>query len=346
MNNFKKKKILIIRLSSIGDVVLTTALLRDILLSNPDIVIDFATYTENVDIVKHNPYLRQIIHFPKGSKKSDLKKFQLSLTNEKYDFIIDLQNNSISKFISQNYIANLSKIDKRRLFKLGLVWLKKGKGQSWHSIHDIYVKAARKFLDLSDSGKGLEFWLESDNLSEKYTPHDKVNYKKVKYNIAIAPGAYYKTKQWEPQYYVELLRKLNDITENIFILGGKSDSNVGSYISENFMNVINYCGELSLAESAEIINKSDLMISNDTGLMHIAASRQVPTIAIFGSTVREFGFEPFRVINRVVEIDLACRPCSHIGRNFCPLGHFRCMKEITPEYVYEETIKLINDDFE
>jgi len=126
------------------------------------------------------------------------------------------------------------------------------------------------------------------------------------------------------------------------LLGGTADREICQKISEKLsFKTIDRSGENSIFKTAWELDNCDLLITNDTGVMHIAAARRIPVVAIFGSTVKEFGFAPFRVENRVVEIeDLPCRPCTHIGRAECPLGHFKCMNLIEPGAVLKSVEEL------
>ena len=110
-------------------------------------------------------------------------------------------------------------------------------------------------------------------------------------------------------------------------MGGASDKNICQEILEKTNNFPNdFSGEISILKTAEILSSCDLLVTNDTGVMHIAAARQVPIIAIFGSTTTDFGFAPYRIKHKIIEFDLNCRPCTHIGRSECPLKHFNFMK--------------------
>jgi heptosyltransferase-2 len=128
----------------------------------------------------------------------------------------------------------------------------------------------------------------------------------------------------------------------IVLLGGVADKEICEKISQNAsFKITDKSGATSVFETARELDSCNLLITNDTGVMHIAAARRIPVVAIFGSTVTEFGFAPFRVENRVVEIEkLPCRPCTHIGRAECPLGHFKCMNLITPDAVLKSAGEL------
>jgi heptosyltransferase-2 len=114
------------------------------------------------------------------------------------------------------------------------------------------------------------------------------------------------------------------------------------FIKLNKTAVSNFCGELTLLETAKELDSCDVLISNDSGLMHLAAARKVPSLAIFGSTVPQFGFTPYGNRSEIVEIDLDCRPCTHIGRDKCPKGHFNCMNLIENDIILEKLERLLN----
>lgn len=342
MKNIQIRKILVIRLSSIGDIVLTTGFLRILRKKYPNSKIDFMIYNPFISIIENNPAVDEIIGFEKNPSESDISaaKSRILKKQGKYDIIFDLHNNSISNKISRDLSGNILKIDKRRLYKICMVWFKKGKGEAYKGIHDIYIEPLKNF-DISDDNLGLEFWLSTDMDRMKYMPYERNFIHKGLLNIVVAPGAHYKTKRWNYVNYAHLIRKLKPVTDKITIIGGKDDSEIADKIAELNPGVINLCGKNDLTGTCEEINNSDLVITNDTGVMHIAAARKVPVAAFFGSTVREFGFEPYGVKHLIIESDQCCRPCTHIGRNFCPLIHFKCMNDITPDIAYSKITDFI-----
>ncbi|MBX3043661.1 MAG: glycosyltransferase family 9 protein [Candidatus Kapabacteria bacterium] len=336
MKNSQIRKILVIRFSSIGDIVLTTGFVRLLRSKFPDAKIDFLLHKPFRKIFENNPYIDQIITCEKNATDSAISLLKSNIDKKQgiYDIIFDLQNNSVSKYFSEDFATTVHKVDKRRVFKLELVWLKKGIGENYPHIFDIYNELFKDY-DIADDNLGLEFWLPSDKAKQIYSPHQRNYISKSKLNITVAPGAHYKTKQWGYLNYAHLLRKLQPIVGKVTIIGGVNDSKYAGKIIELNPGMIDMCGKTDLQQTCEIIDQSDLLITNDTGVMHIAAARKVPVVAFFGSSVRELGFEPFRVANLILESEQSCRPCSHIGRNFCPLLHFRCMKQIQPDYAYE-----------
>lgn len=340
--NTKKNSFLIIRLSSIGDVVLTSHLIRCIRNTYPNATIDYLIFDHFKDILKNNIRLDDVFYFNKNEYKSGqmIIKSDSSLffNINNYDYIIDLQKNKYSRKLTSEANCQLFKINKQRIHKLSLVYLKKSILKDF-SIPLNYLKSVAN-LNITDDGMGLEFWLDGEN---EY-PSFNLKKKNLKIsNIAIAPGAAHKTKQLPYEKMIEIINLLKvKYNCDISLLGGKNEIEIGKRISTHFNNsLINYCGKKSILETAEIIDKCDLLITNDTGLMHIAAARQTPIISFFGSSVKEFGFVPFRCKSKIIETNIWCRPCSHIGRSFCPLLHFKCMNSIDTENVIVEIQKLL-----
>lgn len=336
------RKILVIRLSSIGDIVLTSAFIRILRKSFPNSKIDFLLFKQFKAIYENNPQIDQIVCCEKNSTDTKLNviKSQIIKNQGKYDVILDLQNNALSNRFSTELSDTIYKIDKRRAQKLKLVWLKLGKGDKYKYIHDIYLQVGES-LNLQNDNLGLEFWLEEDKQEMIYKAHNRKLGHKGKFNIVVAPGAHFKTKQWGYLNFAHLLRKLAPITESVKIIGGLNDINIAEKIKELNPNIIDMCGKTDLSATCKIIDESDLLITNDTGVMHIAAARQIPVVSFWGSSVRELGFEPFRAPHLIIEEELKCRPCSHIGRNFCPKLHFKCMNAITPEIGYNQIIDYL-----
>ena len=347
INNIKN--ILIIRLSSIGDIVLTSPIIRSLKATFPNSQLSFLTFSNFADTIRFNPRINNKIFVPKNDlKKNFLSYFKINLSfldNIVFDIIIDLQNNKYSKkIISLLKCQHLFTLNKQRLHKLSLVYLKKPLIKDFSVVNN-YFATFEKHIELIKDNLGLEFWLDSE---ETYL-EQKMNIKSDKITISIAPGAAHKTKQWLPEYFVELIDMLHSEYKDsliIQLLGSSKEKKLADYIIKNTNIKLNdYIGKTSLIETGKLIDKSHLLVTNDTGLMHIAAARQTPIVAMFGSSVRELGFAPYRAISTIVEIPLWCRPCSHIGRSFCPLIHFNCMKKIEPKIVFENCRNLIRQQF-
>lgn len=334
----RKISILIIRLSSIGDVVLTTPLLRVLRNKYPEARIDFLTFDLMSDVLKHNPRINNLFTIKKSNifnTYSQKKLINFSIDN--YDYVIDLQNNIKSRVLRLGLSNSILSFDKRRFYKLQLVYLKR-RFTTYRKIPDLYIETCRH-LALKPDDKSPELWLNSDN---EYNYEIKASNKNT---IVIAPGAKHYTKRWPKEKFAELINKMHYHIPgiNLILLGSPEDNEICSFIAENSNDrIINLCGKTTLLESAEIIDSSALVVTNDSAIMHIASARQVNVVAIFGSTVEQFGFVPYNAHFTIIQKDVECRPCTHYGKNKCPKKHFKCMNDITVEEVLTAITKNLN----
>lgn len=323
------ERILIIRFSSLGDILLTTPLIRTIKTKHPETKIDFLVREEYADALKLNPNINLLYLLSRSGKMKILSGI---LKKNNYDFIVDLQNNVRSRMLKRSLKVTSYTYPKPTIEKLLLVRFKINLLKQLKSIPQRYSEALNKF-ELDD--KGLELFLP------RYTD---VNLSYIDKNIGLIPGSKHFTKRWPKEYFIELGNKLNQNGFNVKIFGGKDDKQICGQIASGIENSINLCSENNLFETAAGIKQCKIVITNDSGLMHAAAAVGTPIIAIFGSSVREFGFVPYKIKNLILENNsLSCRPCSHIGRSSCPKHHFKCMKEITPDLVLDNTLKFISD---
>ncbi len=319
LNLQKVNRLLIIRLSSLGDILLTTPLLRSLKKQYPNIIIDFLLRADYTDVLKHNPFVTDIFTY------TDNNSTVLELKKHSYDLIIDLQNNFRSRKITRKLPAEIVRFKKPTIRKFLLVYFKLN---FLKVAIPIPVRYAQLFKDFHLDNGGLDLFLgpEAKNYS--------LNGERF---IGLCPGSRHYTKQWPVDYYVNLGNMINSTGVKVLIFGGRQDFDVCERISEQIPGSINLCNDNDLLKTANYMKKCSVIVCNDSGLMHTATAVKVPVIAIFGSTVREFGFAPYNSENLVLENNLLfCRPCSHIGRSKCPLGHFKCMKRITVEFVYEK----------
>jgi heptosyltransferase-2 len=162
--------------------------------------------------------------------------------------------------------------------------------------------------------------------------------------IAVAPGSVWNTKRWPEEYFQELIRLLADRHLNIALVGGKEDAGLCERLSARHPRVMNAAGKLTVLQSADLIRRSDVLVSNDSAPMHLAVAMDTPVLAIFGATVPEFGFAPVGEQNRIQQTDgLPCRPCSIHGGKHCPIGTFECMLRITPAAVFQSVRDMLHE---
>lgn len=328
MNLKQFKKILIIRLSSLGDILLSTPLIRSIKNQYPELHIDFLLRPQYKDVLINNPYITSVFNYNADKeKKSELIE---NLSGSKYDFIIDLQNNFRSAEIINKLKIPSTKFDKRSFDKFLLVNFKINRLKNALQIPERYIETVNIKLD----EEGLDLYIDESfksglSANEKY--------------IGFCPGSRHFTKMWPKEYFIELGQLLNKEKYKVVLFGGKSDQEVCNEISCKLPNSINLCNNNKILQTAADMKNCMTIVCNDSGLMHTACAVKTPVLAIFGSTVREFGFMPYKNKNSILENKLlSCRPCSHIGRNRCPKGHFKCMLEIKPKQTFDELLSLIN----
>jgi lipopolysaccharide heptosyltransferase II len=312
------KKILIIRFSSIGDIVLTTPVIRCIKEQKPEIEIHYVTKKSFKGILENNPYITKIHTIEK-----DVKEISDELKKENFDFVVDLHNN-IRSMQTKKIVGKPSSSFKKLNFKKWiLVNFKIDKMPATHIV-DRYMQTVEE-LGIKNDNKGLDYFIPASDevtLSSLPTTHQK-NY------IGFVIGAKFFTKQLPVEKIISICKKIN---QPIILLGGKEDNERAMQIEKAVgINIYNACGKYNLNQSASLVKQAAKIISHDTGLMHIAAAFKKEIISVWGNTVPAFGFTPYLPDpkSKMVEVQhLSCRPCSKIGYDKCPKGHFKCMMEI------------------
>lgn len=303
-------KVLIIRFSSIGDIVLCTPIVR-CMKQQLGTEIHFLTKSRFKGVLENNPYIDEIIAF------EDLDSSLELLRSNAYDYVIDLHNNLRSSKVCKTLGVQAFKLDKINIAKWMLVNIGLDKLPNKHIVDRKFD--AIQSLGVEYDGEGLDYFFETDEDLLK-------GFENRKRRIGIVLGAAHYTKRIP----LDLVKQITeDFDAEFFLLGGPAEQDLGEQLFlEN--KVYNWCGKTSLQGSAQLMDTCDLIISSDTGLMHIAAALDKPIITVWGSTVPTFGMYPFiknggnKHISQQVE-GLHCRPCSKIGYNQCPKGHFACM---------------------
>ena len=311
-------KILVVRFSSIGDVVLTTPIVRCLKQQIPNCEIHFITKKAFKGILEHNSNISKIFTID-----SSISEVIPALKEEKYDYVIDLHKN-LRTFQLKNKLGRPSySFPKLNFEKWILVNLKRNNMPKVHIV-DRYFKAVEK-LGVKNDNKPCDFFIQ---LSDEIQIKDHFNLTSEKY-ITIAIGAQFATKRMPFEKLKEIIEQLN---QSIILIGGETDKTLADEILAAFPNktIFSACGIFSLAQSASIVKQSRVLLTNDTGMMHIASCFQTPTISVWGNTVPDLGMHPYFPENpelySIHEVTgLNCRPCSKIGFQECPKGHFNCM---------------------
>ncbi len=309
------KKILIIRFSSIGDIVLTTPVIRCLKMQKPEMEIHFLTKKSFKGIVENNPYLTKVHCIEK-----DVKEIVKELKKENFDFVVDLHNNIRSMQAKTALGKPSASFRKLNFKKWMLVNFKINKMPAMHIV-DRYLQTVAQ-LGIVNDNKGIDFFIpEKDEVALNSIPASHQNG-----YLGFVIGARHYTKQLPISKIISICKKLN---QPIILLGGKEDITNALEIEKAVgTSIYNACGKYNLNQSASLVKQATKIISHDTGLMHIAAAFKKEIISIWGNTVPAFGFTPYfpASSSRMVEVkNLSCRPCSKIGYEKCPKGHFKCM---------------------
>lgn len=318
-------KILIIRFSSIGDIVLTSPVIRCLKEQLEGLELHYLSKKAFEPVLAANPYIDKF-HFLKDS----LSECITELKAEKFDYIIDLHHNLRTLVIKMKLGVKSTSFDKLNWQKWLLVNFKINTLPNIHIV-DRYLQTV-EFLGVKNDGKGLDYFLMNSYNTEDLLPKSHQKY------IALVIGAQHGTKRLPVEKLIELCIH---IKHPIVLLGGPEDKIRGEEISlKAGTHIYNACGSFKLDQSAFLVKMSEQVITHDTGLMHIAAAFNKPILSIWGNTMPDLGMYPYKTSDsHIFQVSgLQCRPCSKIGSETCPKGHFNCMNQIN----IQEIVKDIN----
>ncbi|QCR24559.1 glycosyltransferase family 9 protein [Pontibacter sp. SGAir0037] len=309
-------KILVIRFSSIGDIIYTTPVVRALKQQLPGAEIHFLTKKSFSFMFNHNPYVDRL-HLLKDKLSDTIK----DLKAEKYDYVIDLHNSLRSAMVKVALGVKSSTYKKERIKKVLAIRFKINKIEPVHLV-DRYFKAV-KFLGVANDQQPIDYFLAGDYQVEHLLPESH-----HKGYVAFIIGATHFTKRMPNEKVISICRSLQ---KPVVLLGGKDVEENGRIIQQGAgAHVVSTCGKISMNESVFLVKQADKVIGFDTGLTHISEAFNKDLVSIWGSTVPELlGVQPYLVSNHYeAGVELPCRPCSKFGLPKCPLGHFKCMHDI------------------
>ncbi len=311
-------KFLVVRFSSIGDIVLTTPVVRHLKQQVEGAEIHYLTKSTYVPLLEANPHIDRV-HSYEGDMKATLRE----LKKEGIDYIIDLHRNTRTSRVKVGLKRMDFSVNKLNWQKWLYVRFKWNRLPHVHMV-DRNLDTIRTFITERDE-VGLEYFIPEDQEVDLATlPPD---FQKGFMGLAI--GAQHQTKKLPVELLTDLCKKLS---RPVIILGGQGDREVAEMIVNSLPDqpILNACGTYTLHQSASLVRQAQLLITHDTGLMHIGAAFQKKIISIWGNTVLQFGMFPYRTDPASVyfQVDgLSCRPCSKIGHKRCPKKHFKCMMD-------------------
>ncbi len=342
-------KTLVIRLSSIGDIVLSSLLVRVLRSRFPACRLDYCVKEEFADLVRLNPNISNVITFPKHGGFGDVRKLMRTIRENDYDLIIDIHDSLRSRFLHLG-AARVVRINKRKLARFLLVkfkWNVYGRFGGSPGVALRYLEPLRPF-GIEDDGKGLELFIAENDRQRTEQLIREAGFGQEQF-IGVCPSAKHHNKMWLKERFAETASVLSIGRQSPVVLFGSGDeaercNAIANLIREQNpqAGILNLAGRISLNETAAMMDRCSIVITNDSGLMHIAAARKRKVVAIFGPTVKELGFFPFGTQNEVIEnTELECRPCTHIGLADCPKGHFKCMNDISAAQVIASANRLL-----
>ena len=329
----KRQKILILRFSSIGDIVLTTPVPRT-LKTQLEAEVHYCTKSKYAAILENNPYVDKVVVL-----NESLSELVRCLKAEQYDYVVDLHHNLRTALIKRRLGVKSYSFNKLNVEKWLMVNLKINRLPNVHIV-DRYMDTVRP-LGVKTDTLGLDYFIpEKDEVERAWLPETH-----RKEYVAYAIGAQHNTKKLPVERMIELCDRIN---KPIVLLGDQHDHAAGEQIARFFsrdhspedlepgleeMNkkamIYNACGKFNLNQSASLVRQAAYVFTHDTGLMHIAAAFKKRIFCIWGNTIPMFGMYPYRTQFTILENNrISCRPCSKIGYDKCPKGHFKCMKDI------------------
>lgn len=342
----KKYRILVIRLSSLGDIILTTPVLDALKENYGNSEISFLTKQKYQGLFESDPRVHSVIYFePEGKDKgfSGLLRLIRGLNQKKFDLIIDLHSNLRSLLIRLLVRAGKKvNYNKKIIPRLLMVHLKRWKVKSISTI-DNYLKSLGEIgirawsrIPRLYSKKENEIWAENF-FTENGLAKDEIL-------VGIAPGAKWETKRWDLDKFSSVAKSLSqDLPAKILLVGDKDDlkpiEGIENYVGkERTIQAV----DLPLDRLIALVERCDLFISNDSGPLHLASSLSVPTIGIFGPTSPELGFSPSGLEDKVFWAGVDCSPCSLHGGKDCVKESRYCMDNIKSEKIIEEAKRILS----
>lgn len=343
------KKILVIRFSSLGDIILLTPLFRETKRIFPQSKLHFLTSHQFKAICETNPHIDQQILFHRDQQKSEFSRILQLLKKEKYDLILDAHRSLRSQILlwrafgfRKLWNQNIVQINKRSFKRNLLLFFK------WN-LFSTFPSQRKAYLQLLNKVKGNIQLNATTELFPSEEDQKKIQTLKKEYNldfknvICFGADASFQGKCWPKEFFLELGYKLYKLGKQIVLLGGKGDLNSLWIEEKSNYPIINFVGKLSYLGTAELLRHAPLVISNDSAIVHFAEAMNTPAISIFGPTAKEFGYGPYLPKSQLIDVTLKCRPCSRNGKGDCKNKIQReCLQLISVEQVFQTVMQILN----
>ena len=327
------RRILMIRLSSLGDIILTTPVLKLLRQRWPSARIDVMVKAEFQELLRAHPCVDRVLPV---DTRQPLRHTIRAVRETYYDLVLDLHRSLRSVWLYHCSRARCRVTYRKHTLRRALLVHFK-----WDTLRHVPPVPERYALPLRQLGvtaplPAPEIHVDAESVGAVEQFLADAGCKRVpRCFLAVAPGARWKTKQWPVTHFAAVAQELASRHHaTIVLLGDRHDRPLAETFRQHVtVPVIDTVGQLPLMQTAALLQQCRLLLCNDSGLMHLATALSVPVAAVFGPTVQAFGFYPFQAVAQVVSHPLSCRPCTTKGSHRCPRGHHDCMRRIAPEQV-------------
>ncbi len=327
--------VLLIRFSSIGDILLTTPLVRALARRHPEAKLVYVTKRAMAPLVADNPHLAEVVAL---EPEEPIRHVARRLRTLAPTHGLDLHGSLRSAVLRLLVRCRWSGYRKRKFPRAALISTKLDFYRTRVPVAERYFEAARG-LDARPDGGPPEFCL-GQGAQERVAQWLAQRGLAGTSLAALAPGAAHATKRWPLAHWSALAERLRAAGYRVVVLGGPDDRGLAQQLSGGGA-AESTAGEFSLQETGALLARARVLVSGDTGVMHMATGVGTPVVALFGPTVEQFGFFPYRARSIVLQGDLDCRPCSATGTAKCPVGHHRCLADIAPAEVAAAVERLV-----
>ncbi len=327
MNN-KRPRILLIRFSSLGDLVLLTAAVDAIGEAFPGHDLHLATKEKYRELFENNRCVAKIHTLPTGAGFGDLIGLRRELAAEEYDILIDAHNVIRSNVLYRTLGARIKiQLRKDQIRKFSLINVNCDLYADPVSMKDAYLGLIDELdVEVGPAATRLDPSPDAATAAEALFKAGGLKGKSI---VALAPGARWETKRWPEKNFIHLSQELESGGYGVLVVGGDSERELCGRVAGD-TGAVNTCGRLSLMETAAALQKASVLVTNDSAPLHIAEAVGTPVVALFGPTVRQFGYFPLLDESVALEMHLDCRPCSRNGARPCRLESRICLEQIFP----------------
>ena len=324
-------RILAVRFSSIGDIVLITPLLRALRTRHRDCYLAVVTKREYAPLLSDNPHLDQVIEYDGGTLLTSLAA---ELRAGRFSHHLDLHDNLRSRALRWLVPGRWTRYPRYRLARTLLIRTKRNVyPESTPPIPERFFAAARE-LDVQPDGKPAEIHIKPSESRRADSWLEKHGLAQARPLVVAAPMAAHATKRWPVEAWRPLVHRIIEAGGDVAVVGGPGDVAACQSVAQaGGDRAASSAGVMGLQGTGAILHRARVVVSGDTGVMHMSTALGTPVVALFGPTVEPFGFFPYRAESTVLQRELRCRPCSKMGGPACPLGHHRCLRDITPDEV-------------